>query len=62
MGLQKTASNRYREYIAARHRLRIQKYAEQAAQKVMEEKQADGVSILLMNPQNGNTGDGECAG
>lgn len=31
----------------------IQKYAEQAAQKVMEEKQADGVSILLMNPQNG---------
>ena len=26
----------------------IQKYAEQAAQKVMEEKQADGVSILLM--------------
>ena len=25
----------------------------QAAQKVMEEKQADGVSILLMNPQNG---------
>ena len=31
----------------------IQKYAEQAAQKVMEEKQADGVSILLMNPKNG---------
>jgi stage V sporulation protein D (sporulation-specific penicillin-binding protein) len=31
----------------------IQKYAEQAAQKVMEEKDADRVSILLMNPQNG---------
>ena len=33
--------------------LNIQKYAEQAAKKVMEEKQADRVSILLMNPQNG---------
>lgn len=31
----------------------IQMYAQQAALKVMEEKQADGVSILLMNPQNG---------
>lgn len=31
----------------------IQEYAEQAAGKVMEEKQADRVSILLMNPQNG---------
>lgn len=31
----------------------IQKFAEQAAKKVMEEKQADRVSILLMNPQNG---------
>ena len=31
----------------------IQKYAEQAALKVMEEKQAERVSILLMNPQNG---------
>jgi len=31
----------------------IQEYAEQAAYKVMEEKQADAVSILLMNPQNG---------
>lgn len=31
----------------------IQAYCEQAAQKVMEEKQADAVSILLMNPQNG---------
>lgn len=31
----------------------IQLYCEQAAKKVMEEKQADGVSILLMNPQNG---------
>lgn len=31
----------------------IQKYCEQAAEKVMQEKQADGVSILLMNPQNG---------
>ncbi|MBU5480425.1 peptidoglycan D,D-transpeptidase FtsI family protein [Blautia sp. MSJ-19] len=31
----------------------IQKYAQQAAYKVMEEKQAERVSILLMNPQNG---------
>lgn len=31
----------------------IQEYCEQAARKVMEEKQADSVSILLMNPQNG---------
>jgi len=31
----------------------IQAYCEQAALKVMEEKQADSVSILLMNPQNG---------
>ena len=31
----------------------IQMYAQQAAEKVMEEKQADAVSILLMNPQNG---------
>lgn len=31
----------------------IQKYCEQAAKKVQEEKQADSVSVLLMNPQNG---------
>lgn len=31
----------------------IQAYCQQAALKVMEEKQADSVSILLMNPQNG---------
>ncbi|MCH1982301.1 peptidoglycan glycosyltransferase [Ruminococcus sp. OA3] len=31
----------------------IQKYVQQAALKVMEEKEADRVSILLMNPQNG---------
>ncbi|MBO5278458.1 MAG: peptidoglycan glycosyltransferase [Lachnospiraceae bacterium] len=31
----------------------IQKYAEQAAQKVLEQKQAKSVSIILMNPQNG---------
>lgn len=31
----------------------IQEYCEQAALKVMEEKQADSVSILLMNPKNG---------
>lgn len=31
----------------------IQMYAQQMAQKVMEEKQADGVSIILMNPKNG---------
>ena len=31
----------------------IPEYAQQAALKVMEEKQAERVSILLMNPQNG---------
>ena len=31
----------------------IQEYCEQAALKVLEEKQADSVSILLMNPLNG---------
>ena len=31
----------------------IQAFCEQAALKAMEEKQADSVSILLMNPQNG---------
>lgn len=31
----------------------IQCYCQQAAEKVMEEKQAEAVSILLMNPQNG---------
>ena len=31
----------------------IQEYCEQAALKVLEEKQADSVSVLLMNPQNG---------
>ena len=31
----------------------IQEYVQQAALKVMEEKDAERVSILLMNPQNG---------
>lgn len=31
----------------------IQMYAQQMAEKVREEKQADGVSIILMNPSNG---------
>ncbi len=31
----------------------IQMYVQQAALKVMEEKQAESVSIILMNPQNG---------
>ena len=31
----------------------IQEYVQQAAGKVMEEKQSERVSILLMNPQNG---------
>ena len=31
----------------------IQSYCQQAAEKVMEGKQAEAVSILLMNPQNG---------
>ena len=31
----------------------IQMYAAQMAEKVMEEKQADQVAIILMNPQNG---------
>ena len=32
----------------------IQSYAQQAAARVMEQKQADGVSILMMNPQDGS--------
>lgn len=31
----------------------MQMYAEQAAQKVLEQKQAKSVSVILMNPQNG---------
>ncbi len=31
----------------------IQMYAQQMAEKVMEEKQADKVAVMLMNPQNG---------
>lgn len=31
----------------------IQSYAQQAAEKVMEEKEADQVSMIIMNPQNG---------
>ncbi len=31
----------------------IQKYAEQAAYQVMEKKGAKGVSVIIMNPQNG---------
>lgn len=31
----------------------LQAYCQQAVEKVMEEKQADGVSVILMNPQNG---------
>lgn len=31
----------------------IQAYCQQAAQKILEEKQAEGVGILLMDPQNG---------
>ena len=31
----------------------IQQYAEQAAYKVMEEKGANSVSVIIMNPQNG---------
>ncbi len=31
----------------------IQKFAQQAAEKVREEKEADSVSVLLMNPKNG---------
>ncbi len=31
----------------------LQNYCEQAAQKVMKEKSARGVSVILMNPQNG---------
>ncbi len=31
----------------------IQEYAEQAAKKAMEEHGAQSVSVLMMNPQNG---------
>ena len=33
--------------------MNIQEYCQQAALKVMEEKQADSFSVLLMNPKNG---------
>jgi len=33
--------------------INMQQYAEQAAKQVMEEKQAKKVSLILMNPQNG---------
>ncbi len=33
--------------------MNIQTYAQQAAQKVYEAKSADGVGIIIMNPQNG---------
>lgn len=33
--------------------MNIQQYCEQAAYKIMEEKEADQVSIVVMNPQNG---------
>lgn len=33
--------------------INIQRYAEQAAQKVLEKKNANSVSVLVMNPQNG---------
>lgn len=33
--------------------MNIQQYCEQAAYKVMEEKEADHVSVVVMNPQNG---------
>ncbi len=32
----------------------IQMYAQQAAQKALEQKQADSVSIMVMNPSNGD--------
>ena len=31
----------------------MQKYAEQAAKKVLEAKEANNVKIILMSPQNG---------
>ena len=31
----------------------IQVYAQQVAEKILEQKQASGVSIIMMNPQNG---------
>ena len=41
----------------------IQKYAEQAAYQVMEQKGAKAVSIIVMDPQNGEIyGHGQCAG
>lgn len=33
--------------------INIQEYAEQAAQKVLKEKQAQSVKLIIMNPQNG---------
>lgn len=43
--------NGYDLYISLDHN--IQMYCEQAAEKVYTKKQADSVSVLVMNPQNG---------
>ena len=40
----------------------IQQYAQQAAEKVMEEKSAGYVSIIVMNPQNGDLCNGKQSG
>lgn len=43
--------------------INIQSYATQLAMQAMETKQADSVSILVMNPQNGEILKyGQCAG
>ena len=44
-------ANGYDLYISLDHN--IQMYCEQAAQKAYEAKQAESVSVLVMNPQNG---------
>ena len=52
-----------RKYLQISLDYNIQTYAQQMAEKVMEEKQAERVAILLMNPQNGEIlCHGQCAG
>ena len=39
----------------------LQTYAQQMAEKVLEEKKAQKVAVLLMNPQTGDPCHGQCA-
>ncbi len=63
-GLRKTGSNRWpANTLQISLDYNIQTYGEQMAEKVLEEKQAEGVAVLLMNPaKRRNSCHGQCAG